>query len=86
MCYKDTLNKLQVGYLPRQMQDIPEEGNFNFTYDIDGIRMMQGVVEYALEVWPGAPKRPHMEQEFLWHMRDQLRRCVLEHTLNNGTV
>ena len=68
------------------MQDNPEADGFNFTYDINGIRMMMGVVEYALEVWPGAPKRPTEEQEFLWHMRDQLRRAVLEHTLNNGTV
>ena len=68
------------------MQNPQEDSRFDFTYDINGIRMMQGVIDYAIEVWPGAPKRPYDEQEFLWYMRDQLRRCVLEHTLNNGTV
>jgi hypothetical protein len=56
---------------------------YDFSLDINGVRLLKGVIDYAIEKWPGAPQRPHEEQEFLWSMRDEVNRCMLEHTFNN---
>ena len=32
---------------------------------IDEIRSLYGIVSYAYETWPGAPRRPNEEQEYL---------------------
>ena len=69
------------------------EDSFSLDFDIHGIRAMKGVIDYAIETWPGAPKRPYEEQEFLWFMRDVLNKCVMEHSFyhleaedRNGTT
>lgn len=74
------LNKLK---LQKGMQERNEEGEFQLYFDINGIRILKGVIDYAIEMWPGAPKRPYEEQEFLWVMRDTLNKCVMEHSFQN---
>lgn len=63
-----------------------EDNRFEIDFNIDGIRALKGVIDYSLEVWPGAPKRPYQEQEFLWYMRDLLNKCIMEHTFQNLEV
>jgi hypothetical protein len=57
-----------------------EELRFEFDFDIDGVRSLRSSIQYLIDVWPGAPARPKEEQEFLWHMRDQCDRCILQYT------
>ena len=64
------------------MEDHNEE-TFEFSFDINGIRAMRSAIDYLIQVWPGAPARPTEEQEFLWHMRDQLAKCQMEHSFHN---
>jgi len=56
---------------------------YEFSLDINGVHLFKGVIDYAIEKWPGAPQRPAQEQEFLWAMRDEVNRCILEHNFNN---
>ena len=56
---------------------------YEFSLDIRGVHLLKGVIDYAIQMWPGAPQRPAEEQEFLWTMRDEVNRCVLEHNFNN---
>ena len=64
------------------MEDNIEDG-FQLDFDIHSIRALKSVIDYAIETWPGAPKRPYDEQEFLWFMRDLLNKCVMEHSFHN---
>lgn len=59
---------------------------YEFAFDIDNVKLLKGVIDYALEVWPGSPKRPEIEQEFLWHMRDQLAKCIMDHSFYNLSI
>ncbi len=56
---------------------------YEFAFDINGLHVFKGVVDYAIAMWPGSPLRPPEEQEFLWHMRDEVNRCILEHNFNH---
>ena len=60
-----------------------QDNHFEIAFSIHGIRALKGVIDYALEKWPGAPARPYEEQEFLWYMRDLMNKCVMEHTFQN---
>jgi len=58
-----------------------EDNNiYGLEFNIDGVRALRSSVQYMIEIWPGAPARPAEEQTFLWHIRDQLDRCILQHT------
>ena len=56
---------------------------YEFAFNIDGVMALKGVIDYAIKVWPGAPARPHGEQEFLLRMRDECNRCIMEHSFHN---
>ena len=56
---------------------------YEFSLDINGVHLLKGVIDYAIQNWPGSPQRPREEQEFLWTMRDEANRCVLEHNFKN---
>ena len=58
------------------------EHEYSLTTDINGIRNLKSSVDYLLSVWPGAPARPAEEQQHLWVLRDQLDRCILQHTFD----
>jgi len=59
------------------------EDVYELALNIDGVLALKGVIDYSIEVWPGAPARHPQEQEFLWYMRDQLNKCVMEHSFNH---
>lgn len=54
------------------MEHSDEEWYCQFEMNIKDVRLMYGVVCYALETWPGYPKRPIEEQEYLKYLRTQL--------------
>ena len=53
------------------------------TMGIDELRAMYGVFDYAYQTWPGAPKRPLEEQEYLRYMKNKLFAMILEYNLDN---
>ena len=54
------------------MEHSDEEWGCNFDMGINDVRLLYGIVCYALETWPGYPKRPIEEQEYLKYLRTQL--------------
>ena len=56
---------------------------FEFNFDINAIRRLKEVIDYAIKTWPGSPARPVGEQEFLWGMRDECNKCLMEYSFQN---
>lgn len=56
---------------------------YELSFDIRGIRLMKGVIDSYIKIWPGYPARPREEQEFLWFMRDEMNKMMLEHSFNH---
>ena len=54
------------------MEHSDEEWGCNFDMGINDVRLLYGIVCYALETWPGSPRRPPEEQEYLKYLRTQL--------------
>ena len=63
-----------------------QDESYEFTFDIGGIIMLKGVIDYAIKVWPGSPARPEVEQDFLFYIRDEINRCLMEHSFRHLNV
>ena len=50
----------------------PEDYDFQMFLSVDDVRAMYSLVCYSIETWPGAPRRPVEEQEYLKHLKNQL--------------
>tara|TARA_A100001035_G_scaffold251746_1_gene223839 strand:- start:386 stop:586 length:201 start_codon:yes stop_codon:yes gene_type:complete len=56
----------------------------DLTMDYVGLRLLYDHICYAIEVWPGAPKRPVEEQEYLLHLKTQLAAMIFQHQYDEG--
>ena len=63
-----------------------QDASYDFSFDINGIYLMKGVVDYMIQVWPGSPQRPAEEQVFLMQMKTELAKCMMHHSFNNLSV
>ena len=71
-----------------------EEWYCEFKMGIHDVRSLYSSISFALETWPGSPRRPVEEQEYLIHMKQQLFAMLAEYTFthiesgesNEGTV
>ena len=52
-----------------------------WTLDIDKVRSLYDSISYAYESWPGYPKRPLEEQEFLKATKSELFAMMMDHNL-----
>ena len=67
------------------MEHLPEgDWGCNFEMGINDVRLLYGIVCYALETWPGYPKRPIEEQEYLKHLRTQLFAMIADHSFTRS--
>ena len=48
----------------------PEEDGWMMSFDLDinAVRTLHGALDHYLEIWPGSPRRPADEQEFVKYM------------------
>tara|TARA_B100002019_G_scaffold118697_1_gene101882 strand:- start:660 stop:911 length:252 start_codon:yes stop_codon:yes gene_type:complete len=46
---------------------------------IDELRILYGHVLYAIETWPGAPRRPYEEQEYLLYLKQKLFAMIMDY-------
>ena len=67
------------------MDNLNDE-RYELQFDIDGIKQMKSMIDYMIETWPGSPKRPYEEQYFMWHIRDLLNMCLMEHSFRHLEV
>ena len=58
----------------------PEDWRAQFELDINAVRMMRDHLNYAIQMWPGAPARPYQEQDFLQKIRDQMSAMAMEYS------
>jgi hypothetical protein len=71
-----------------------EEWYCEFKMGIHDVRSLYSSISFALETWPGSPRRPLEEQEYLIQMKQQLFAMLAEYTFthiesgesNEGTV
>tara|TARA_B100000073_G_scaffold316020_1_gene292356 strand:- start:384 stop:590 length:207 start_codon:yes stop_codon:yes gene_type:complete len=63
--------------------DYPE-WSCDLTMDYVGLKLLYNHICYAIEVWPGSPRRPAEEQEYLLHLKTQLAKMMFEYQYDNG--
>ena len=56
----------------------PDDWCASLELDINAVRMMRDHLDYAIQMWPGAPARPYEEQEFLYKLRDTMAALALD--------
>ena len=61
-----------------------EEPAYSLDLSIDAIRALHSHFEYSIQMWPGAPRRPAEEQEFLMYMKSTMFTILLEHNFENN--
>ena len=56
------------------MERSPEGEDFDYQMflNIEDVRLLYSHVCYAIETWPGAPRRPVEEQEYLHSLKNRL--------------
>ena len=52
--------------------------------NIDAIRALYSHLDYSIQMWPGSPRRPAQEQEFLQHLKGCMFAIMLEHNFSNN--
>ena len=66
------------------MESLSEDEWFvEMTMNIHQLRALYSVINFAHESWPGAPRRPLEEQEYLRNMKSKLFAMILEYNVSN---
>ena len=65
------------------MNPLDEEWMMQITMGIDELRLLYDHVCYSIEVWPGAPRRPYEEQEYLKFLKARLFAMIMEYNLEH---
>ena len=50
----------------------PNDYEFELFLSVGDVRALYSLVCYSIETWPGSPRRPAEEQEYLRHLKNQL--------------
>jgi len=70
-----------------QMEGEEEEFSYNINFNHLGMSMFYDHLCYAIETWPGSPRRPAEEQEMLHQLKMQAFASLLENNYENyGTT
>ena len=62
-------------------EQLGEEWFCELQFDITATRLLYDHVCYAIETWPGSPRRPPEEQEFLRNLKMSLFSSIMEYNL-----
>ena len=63
-----------------------EDWSSSLELSINATRLLYGVIDHALETWPGSPARPHIEQEFLHSLKNTLFGSIMDYNLLHNTA
>ena len=58
----------------------PEEFDFAMYLSIEEIRILYEHICFAIETWPGSPRRPPEEQEYLKILKNRLFAMLAEYS------
>jgi len=67
-------------------QDYDEDWYCEFRMGIQDVKALYSSICFALESWPGSPRRPAEEQEYLIQMKQQLFAMLAEYTFTHIEV
>lgn len=59
-----------------------DEWHVTIKLPIEEIRLLYGHVCYGLETWPGAPRRPVEEQEYLQYLKHKLASMLMQYSFD----
>ena len=59
-----------------------DEWHVTIKMPIEEIKLLYGHVCYGLEVWPGHPRRPREEQEYLKTLKARLAAMIMQHSFD----
>ena len=59
-----------------------DEWHVTIKMPIEEIKLLYGHVCYGLEVWPGHPRRPIEEQEYLKTLKAKLAAMIMQHSFD----
>ena len=65
-------------------QDLDPDWFAQVNLGIREVRMLHDHLTYAIETWPGAPRRPAEEQVFLQFMKNRMFAMILDYNLTEG--
>ena len=65
--------------LPDPFQD---EYDFIMYIRIDEVRALYSHICFAIETWPGSPRRPAEEQEYLKNLKTRLFAMIADHAFS----
>ena len=51
---------------------------------IDELRVFYDHICYSIEVWPGSPRRPAEEQEYLKNLKSKVFAMIMQYNLDNS--
>lgn len=66
--------------------DYDEDWYCEFRMGIHDVKSLYSTISFALETWPGSPRRPVEEQEYLIHIKQQLFAMLAEYTFTHIEV
>ena len=46
-----------------------DEFDFEWCLSVEDVRALYNIICYSIETWPGSPRRPAEEQEYLKHVK-----------------
>ncbi len=63
-----------------------EEWMCEWRMDINATRLMYNHICYAIETWPGSPRRPTEEQIYLQDMKTKLFAMLTDYNFHYGSI
>ena len=63
-----------------------EEWMCEWRMDINATRLMYNHICYAIETWPGSPRRPTEEQIYLHDMKTKLFAMLTDYNFHYGSI
>lgn len=60
-----------------------EEWMLEMHMGIDEVRLLYSHICFAIETWPGSPKRPPEEQEYLKILKTRLFAMIMEYNIEH---
>ena len=52
--------------------DPRKDFDFEWCLSVEDVRALYNIICYSIETWPGSPRRPPEEQEYLKYVKNQL--------------
>ena len=59
----------------------PDDWSATITMDINTLRLFYDHITYSIEMWPGAPRRQIVEQEFLKQLKMDVFAMLMEYNI-----